>query len=992
MHRLVFSFSCVFVFVRLLGSPVTNFVLTSKNSFSKPQKVEFIENKGQLKDQHHQAAPYLLFKAELGNLDVYVTETGLSYVFLKFEEKEPPLFKRKGRETWKVSYERVDLELKGASITKQNIEKSDSSTSSFNYLAYEPQKALHGLRKYARLTIRNVYPGIDWVLYTSSAGGLKYDFVVRPGANYHAIELVYKSKLPVVPDTGGNLLVKTKYGTLEEQAPFSFYTGVTTESPSSFLPLKSNKSNGLVNSHFKFHISGSPADSLQRTLVIDPQLTWSTFFGGPSFEGTYAVTSDNTGNVFSTGYCSGTTNFPLQNSGTFFQSAGSACFINKFNNSGVLLWSTFYGGSGLTFCNALATDNAGNLFLCGGTSSSNFPLVNNNTFFQSAINGSNDAFIAKFDNLGNCTWATFFGGSNGENATSLATDPTGNVFMAGTTSSANFPVLNAGSYFEGTITGSTSGFITKFSNTGTLIWSTYCMGLLSPAICTNTTGDLFVAGSAGTNTLLVFNPGGGAFYQGSYAGGANDGYIHKFSNAGNLLWGTYYGGSGQDNCTSVACDKAGDVFVCGKTSSSNFPLLNAGTFFQSALNSTIANQSDAFLLKFSANGIRQWATYFGGNGNDVFGSFDNLATDSCGNVYLAFETNSDNLPATQACEGGYYDNTLDNAGPVISDIFVARFSNLGNLTWSSYLGGDGNDFRSAIAVDSNNNLFVTGEWTYLTQPASYPLVNPTAQTYSSTFLGTDDVYYARFGSLFPAQNFSYTNSCSNDTSLKLPSTAPGFSLGGVFSSAPGLSLQPQSGKINAAASLPGTYTVNYAIAPCNCPGAQAKLAGSATITILPAPVLSIVSKTLVCVGDKIQLNASGATAYLWNTGSTLASLSTFAPATPQVLNFTLTGTAANGCTAQTTFSAQAQACTYLEELNPQSRISVSPNPSDGNFTINGSRNTTLVLNNTLGQMVSKIVLNVANGYQVSLKQLAPGTYFLYSVDDKTQQLKIVVTD
>lgn len=159
----------------------------------------------------------------------------------------------------------------------------------------------------------------------------------------------------------------------------------------------------------------------------------------------------------------------------------------------------------------------------------------------------------------------------------------------------------------------------------------------------------------------------------------------KFSNNGVRLWATYYGGSGEDMALTLNCDLASNLFIAGRTHSSNFPVQNAGTYFDN----TLAGVTDAFILKFDNNGVRIWATYYGGSGNEYHQSPSrkNLAIDKCGTVYLAFETGSVDISTQPPCDGGYFDNTLDGTG----DQFILRFSNMGDLLWASYIGGDGID-------------------------------------------------------------------------------------------------------------------------------------------------------------------------------------------------------------------------------------------------------------------------------------------------------------
>src|SRR5205814_2099668 len=149
---------------------------------------------------------------------------------------------------------------------------------------------------------------------------------------------------------------------------------------------------------------------------------------------------------------------------------------------------------------------------------------------------------------------------------SIVTDPSGNVFVTGYTISPNFPLKDAGTFFQGT---------------------------------------------------------------GLSTGAAADAFILKFDNAGNRLWATYYGGSLSDVGWALATDASGNIFVTGTTASSDFPLQNSGTFFQGIYGGGTSTDRDAFVLKFDNTGNRLWATYYGGSANEYYDALS-LATDASG--------------------------------------------------------------------------------------------------------------------------------------------------------------------------------------------------------------------------------------------------------------------------------------------------------------------------------------------------------------------------
>src|SRR6185436_17323065 len=221
-------------------------------------------------------------------------------------------------------------------------------------------------------------------------------------------------------------------------------------------------------------------------------LLWGTYYGGSGneraiFEFPF-ITTDTAGNVFITGQTT-SADFPVQNAGTYFDNSFTGlsgqynAFVIKFDSAGSRQWATYFGNSGPgfpggTFAISAATDPFGNLLITGYTNStSGFPLQSNGAaYFDSSNNGASDLFISKFDNSGNLLWSTYFGGSSIEYGYGITSDDFGNIFITGYTMSPDFPINNAGTYFDNSLGGNQDPFLIKFNNTGNLLWSTYFGG------------------------------------------------------------------------------------------------------------------------------------------------------------------------------------------------------------------------------------------------------------------------------------------------------------------------------------------------------------------------------------------------------------------------------------------------------------------------------------------------------------------------------------
>jgi hypothetical protein len=890
-----------------------------KNFFA--SNSSFLENKGQMRTMDGDPAHFVLFKAESGGTDTYITTKGLTYVlFHAKEEKDPPASGEYSSgetgERFVMRWQKVTMELEGASLRPDNVIREMPGQGVENYYAAGSAEAVTNVRSYGKLTFRDVYPGIDWVLFSDGSNGLKYDFYVHEGAD--ASQIKWKCSSPSRPCLEeGAFTVKTRFGTLRENAPVSY-----------LLSGKPVKSGFLISDlqragdywEFRLKVTADQQSvPLGDILVIDPQVTWSTLYGGNSVDGVKVIDTDHSGNLFACGY-SYSTNFPLQNAGTFYSNSG-VTFLMKFSNAGALLWSTFFGnGGGSTEAESLICDPAGNVFVSGTTSGGSVPLLNAGSYYQGFTSGANDAYISKFNNNGLLLWSTLYGGNSHDAANDIASDANGNIFVCGVTSSTNFPVQNGGGFFQGTLQLSnySPGFLLKFDNAGNRIWATLLNGLRPYSISTDPAGNIFLAstglGTTSTTSLPLMNPGGGAYYQGNPAGGA-DLIISRFSGSGQLNWGTYYGGSAHElPVFGVVTDHSGNVFVSGTSTSTNFPVMNAGTFFQSSLSG--GGYGDPFIIKFSNSGVRQWATYFGGSGYEGSGSFDNLASDACGNIYLSFETATNSIGTQGACDGGY----LKGSGLGSMDGFLARFHNNGALDWATYFGGSGVEYRLPLAVDPYGNLFVSGEWqnpqSSVFNALTYPLVNLNGSYHDASHNGDHDSFFLKFGSGAPSA-FFYPVVCVGTTPTVLPSFMQSFLTGGTFSNSAGLSINPADGQINVAGSVPGIYTVTYTppglTATCGC-----TYTVPTTATVNLSQVTVTVPSAQVCAGNSATLTSnvisSSPFTYSWSPSGPATSSWVITPGSTSPYSVTVTN--AEGCIAGSSI---------VVAVNPLPTVSVAGN-------------------------------------------------------------------
>jgi len=691
----------------------------------------FEPNLGQVGDFEGKKVKDVLFIVKEKGFSIFFKKEGVSYVIYKAEgNSKSKLFNQEQDiENTKLNYARIDVDLLNANIKKSKIIYEEPLPGYSNYyLAHCPEGALN-VRRYRKVIVKDVYPGIDWIFRYDDKGQLHHEFEVSAGADVNQIKFKIKWANVEISKDGRQLMLSTPIGKIADGQIIS-YEGLKQ------VEVRYKMNEGVVGYYVK---NWSGKDKL----YIDPPLAlrWATYYGGNSEDVGLSITTDLNYNVLVTGHTS-SSNFPVYNpaNGAYFQgtiSAPSDAFILKFSNTGVQLWATYYGGNDSDIGSSIDTDSSDNVFVCGETLSSNFPTYDpgGSAYFQGTNAGMVDAFILKFSNTGVRLWATYYGGSSDDRDCFIAADVSGNVFATGYTASGDFPTYDpgGGAYFQGT-PGMVDAYILKFSNTGVRLWATYYGGShvdYGQSITADASGNVFATGYTFSADFPTYNPGGSAYFQGTLSGWF-DAYILKFSNTGVRFWATYYGGSNDDYGQSITADASGNVFATGYTVSANFPTYNPGgsAYFQG----TNAGWDDAFILKFSNTGVRLWATYYGGS-NDDYGQ--SITADASGNVFATGYTVSADFPTYNPGGGAYFQGI--NAG--WDDAFILKFSNTGVRLWATYYGGSNYDEGDYITTDLAGNIFLTGK----TGSTNFPVYNPGGGSYfQGAIAGDYDAFMLKF--------------------------------------------------------------------------------------------------------------------------------------------------------------------------------------------------------------------------------------------------------
>ena len=643
----------------------------------------------------------------------------------------------------KASAARVDsLEMKLAGANPNAVVSgAEALPGKSNYFTGNDQEKWRtGVPQFARVRYDNIYPGINLVFY-GNQGQLEYDFQVAPGSDPSQAELEFHGAKRIELSQGA-LVIKSERGSVQLAPPRVYQEIAGRQQPveGSFVLRGNNRAGFAIGSYDR-----------SRELIIDPILTFSTYFGGSGDEHATQVAVDGSFNI----YLAGSTTSPNLPAVNVYQTSlagsGPNVYIAKITQpSGSLIatldFVTYLGGNGMDYPVGIKVDGRGDSFVVGTTTSTNFPVNKTNAYQTEPEPGSvgtSHVFVTELLYDGTqLPYSSYLSGNNTDVASGMTLDAAGNVYVTGTTMSTDTGNPSTGIQFPA---------------------STLPEGLAFQTI-SNAEKQFFVT-KVSTNA-----PG-----------------------VGSIAYSTYFGGATSDTTPPVAVgggiavDTNGNVYFSGTTnflytgcsscSTTDFPILNA---YQACLGqapltnptnpptcstTTTTTDPDAFVARLNPNGGQGaqliWSTYLGGSNTD---SSTGVALDSgAANVYVVGTTNSTDIgkSVSTLSTAGSYQPCLDgpnlpasncpttfNTTPPPSDAFVARLSNPARsttnvpvnvaLNYFSYLGGSDNDAGAAITVDSNSGALVTG-WT---QSPDFPVL-PNPNSIQTSLNGPQDAFVAR---------------------------------------------------------------------------------------------------------------------------------------------------------------------------------------------------------------------------------------------------------
>jgi hypothetical protein len=564
----------------------------------------------------------------------------------------------------------VRLELQGA-LPAPLATAGNRQTGTSNYIVgSDPAAWYSDIANYGDVVYQSVYSGVD-LHYYGNQRQLEYDFIVKPGADASAIALRFAGVSQSAIAANGDLVLTlgADGSQISFKAPVSYQDGPNGRE--------------AVASRYQLNADGSIGFALgaydsSRTLVIDPVLSYASYFGTSGNEAGLGVATDASGAVYITGR---TTNTLATNIGG---GGGGDVYVAKFSaDLSTLIYSTRIGGTGDEQGNAIAVDSTGAAVVTGWTKSSNFPTVSPN---QGARSGSQDAFIFRLNAAGSAlTFSTYYGNSGGsDSGNGVAIDAADNIYVAGEASAPGFLTIGIGGSLG--LLGGDEAFVTKLNSAGVVQYSGLYGGNgtdYATGIAVDASGNAYIVGNTVSNNLPMVNS-----YDSSYDK-KSDAFLAKINASGNaILYSTYIGSKEDDYANAVAIDASGNAYVAGQTNTQGGSSLTvtAGAFQTSPTDKTVG-----FVRVFNTNlsGAPSliYASFLGGNssvGADKGDAATGIAADALGQIYVVGTTDSANFPTTA---DGYNRNNGNGSGFFV--VLNPAGTGASDLVYGTFFGSNG---------------------------------------------------------------------------------------------------------------------------------------------------------------------------------------------------------------------------------------------------------------------------------------------------------------
>jgi hypothetical protein len=610
------------------------------------------------------------------------------------------------------------------------------------FIGNDPSRWHTNIPTYKKVQFEQIRPGVDLVYYGNQQQ-LEYDFVLSPGIAPKSLGMSFEGSEAAI-DSHGDLVFSSTDGQMTFHRPVAYQTDQAKPTEKHYV-----RASYVLRGHNRVGFKVANYDPRQ-PLIIDPSLYYSTYLGGSGGDTGNAIALDALFDAYITGSTS-STNFPKGGSPPPYQGSyggDTDAFITKLRYDGeAIIYSTYIGGNNYDIGQGIAVDSSADVYVTGSTSSANFPTTA--SAFQTTYGGNSDAFVSKLDPSGSkLLFSSYLGGSDIDYGLALAIDPSGNVFVTGSTQSTDFPTVKP---VQSGNAGNGDAFVaeidTNLPQTQQLVYSTYLGGSSADSgqgIVVDSGDNAYVTGFTFSTNFPVYNA-----FQTANAGSV-DAFIAVVSpGGGSLEFSTYLGGSGDDRAWAITLDSSDNIYIAGSTYTACTPATTITTLcnpistfpttpgaYQTFTTKQAPGYPVAFVAQMNHFGTSLlYATLLGGSYSDVASG---IAVDSAGDAYVTGYTESSDFPTANAIQASYIGGSC-GANPC-QDAFVTELNPQGtSLVYSTFLAGTNGNFGNAIAVDTNANAYIAGS----TFSQNFPAIALAYQGQSGNSTGLSSVFVSQ---------------------------------------------------------------------------------------------------------------------------------------------------------------------------------------------------------------------------------------------------------
>jgi len=783
-------FSSVYLFLLAL--------LIYMPSMSFSQGLNFVKNNGQVHTLglDNEAKPLYTFSCAYYNVQFYKDH----YAYHLFSDATKD----------SILVSRVEMWFEDA-VGQTELLATNKSNSYTNF--YKNNASHTNISAFNSLTYKNVWNGVDIHFYVKN-GDLKFDYIIQPEAE-NGFKINVKGA--DVQANDGVLSYTSKAIHFDEEIPESYWISEGKEKRP-YKGINLEVENGTISYTYVSH--------REKTLVIDPVIYSEknfSYYGGIQTDFLYDMELFSNGDRLIGGYTFSLNNIATVGAYQQFVSDIDA-YIAKFDAQGNRIWATYFGGTDQEQLFDFAINSLDEIIITGNTSS--ISGIATPGAYQTTLMSMDDAYLAKFDQNGQLIWGTYFGGNDHDFIAGVTTDINDKIIITGHSTSSNYP-LTVDAFTSNVTTGIERAIVAAFNTNGALLFSSLVGDSTGSgrAVVSNNVGEVFFVGETSSNSDIS----SGNSFQNSFLG-VKDAFIMKLGTNYQPVWGTYNGGFSEDIAVDLALDNANNILVVGHTSSDT--LISSVGAFQELKSS----YEDAFILKFDSAGNKLWGTYSGANGTDYLNAIDIENNEIWVSGYSTSTNGFSDSTSLQPLNNGGYDNIL------------LHYDLMGNQIWSSFYGGNGDDFSNCLIYIDTNKILLGG----YTNSMNLATVNAHQNYYGG---GSADGFIAEICKPLFAATLNY----HADTILCQGSTL-NLQLSNVFDS-----YLWNSGSVSSTVSITesGQYWVNT-VDSSGCPNHSDTI----FVQVIKDTISLNYAATVFCFEDSVLISVdSGFVNYNWNQGT-----------------------------------------------------------------------------------------------------------------------------